>query len=113
MLTTQQVKCERACPRTCVIRLAHHDVADAAYAAEGVRLEELLVFQVRPLLLGNGECPHYCHSPRRPATIFCRPSALAASPCTGAVTTTSMRDQKRRGGLVIGALPSCLLKKLP
>ena len=57
-------------------------------------------FQVRPLLPANGDTdPIYCHSPRRPATIFCRPVALASSPGTGAVTTTSMRDQKRRGGL--------------
>jgi len=46
MLTTHQVKRERVCPGTRVVRLAYHDVADAAYAAENVGLQQLIVFEV-------------------------------------------------------------------
>ena len=43
----------------------------------------------------------------------CRPVALASAPGTGELTTISMRDQKRCGSLLVGALPSRRLKKLP
>ncbi len=46
MLTTHQVKRERACPGTRMVRLAHDDVADAAYAAENVGFQQLIVFEV-------------------------------------------------------------------
>src|SRR6188472_1472878 len=87
-------------------------VPDDEVVLAGDRAKDVC-FEDCPHLLANQECPHYCHSPRRPATILRRAGTLASSPCTGAVTTTSMRDQNRFGSCVIAGLPSRRLKKLP
>src|SRR5690349_6516915 len=91
----QEIARQPARPGTRGARVTDDAVAIPADGAEDVRLQ------------------FYCHSPRRPETIFCNPVALAPSPCTGAVTTISMRDQNRDGSLLMGALPSRRLKKLP